>query len=715
MGEPEDKGGGKPAEKPKGKGRAKPPKLPDDAPQDVKDFVDCKSDSITLDPTKKGFLPEIPVIGAPNVKFEKGAKAGTAKVSLTKAGGLLDASFTVGVKDGHLDADTTGVKPEFVKDGIDNWVKKYNDWLDAKKRKLQDITVKDGKATITKAPVAAGQSAVPSDGPGWGKKVLVGTVATVALAGGGYVAYQAISDDDGSTPTEVAAEPAAGGGATVTCGDIASDGANDVVDLSSLARAVSGDCAFPTGADAFDCAPPLSCGPYVDALFQGIGVEINHTDEPPVDVITGQQGASGATVVGATTWPDVIQIAADCGGQTVTGQGQADDTGVFRVPIPVYQFGPCEIVQFKLREGTQFSDGLPVSALDVTTFDVTQDELFLSEDEIRTIADRLLAYNDAIASDALLVAGAFDPGGLCYLNTVVSDAAVRQAFADALCQPSSPGDHYGLQVVDQPSGGNPDLVGGTTFDGFDQASLDLLFGDNGVFRCGAGNLGYTVCPDPAADFPPGPISVYQGVLPDDFADDLTFEIPGAGDVTVTPGGADSTVSAPDDLPYRVVVRDGAVTLAVPGVDTDTVTVGGVEVTLDPTVALSGDSGEPTPPGEEETVQGFATQLAQSLAGDDHSFAQDRLDPAVLQAFPEACPAHFDALPADPSYAITVVDVSQPEPYDYVPPSLGTSITDDGVVVVTADVTSDGETDRAELHFGHAGSGYTWFTDCGRGP
>jgi hypothetical protein len=179
MGDPEDKGGaGKPAEKPKGKGKAKPPKLPDDAPQDVKDFVDCKADSITLDPTKKGFLPEIPVIGAPNVKIEKGAKAGTAKVSLTKAGGLLDTSFTVGVKDGHLDADTTGVKPEFVKDEIDKWVKKYNDWLDAKKRKLQDVTVKDGKATITKVPVAAGQTSVPTDGPGWGKRALVGCSAS---------------------------------------------------------------------------------------------------------------------------------------------------------------------------------------------------------------------------------------------------------------------------------------------------------------------------------------------------------------------------------------------------------------------------------------------------------------------------------------------------------------------------------------------------------
>jgi hypothetical protein len=317
--------------------------------------------------------------------------------------------------------------------------------------------------------------------------------------------------------------------------------------------------------------------------------------------------------------------------------------------------------------------------------------------------------------DATIVANVFDVGSLCALNTILSDDQVRQAFADALCDPSFQA-YDGLQVVDQSTGSQPIGVGGVTFDGYDQASLDLLFGDGGIFRCGPGHLGYTVCPDPAAVFPPGPISVYQGVLPNDFADDLTFEIPGAGDVTVTPDGADSTVSAPDDLPYRVVVRDGAVTLAVPGVDADTVTVGGVEITLDPTVALSGDSGEPTPPGEEETAQGFATQLAQSLASDDHSFAEERLDPAVLQAFPaDECPAHFDALPADPTYAITVIDVGQPGPYDYVPPSLGTSTTVNRVVVVTADVTSDGQTDRAELHFGHADSGYTWFTDCGRSP
>ncbi len=671
MGDPEDKG--KPA---KAKGKAKPPKLPDDAPQDVKDFVDCKGDSVTLDPTKKGFLPEIPVIGAPNVKIEKGAKAGTAKISLSKAGGLLDTSFTVGVKDGHLDADTTGVKPEFVKDEIDKWVKKYNDWLDAKKRKLQDVTVKDGKATITKVPVAAGQTSVPTDGPGWGKKVLVGTAVTVALVGGGYVAYNAISDDGGSADTGDAAavvEPAA---------------------------------------NAFDCPDPASCVATYDALIQGVGVTINHTDPPPVDVITGEPGNSGAIVTGVTTWDDLIQIAAVCGGQTVTGQGQADADGVFTVPLPVYQFAPCEITEFKLKTGATFSDGLPVDALDITSFDVTENEVQVDQAVIQQYLDEISAHEDEVA-DAKAVADLFDPGNLCFVDTLLTDAPVRQAFA-ALCPTGQ--SFYGLQAVNSPDEGDPVLVGGVTFDGFDAPTLDDLFGSGGAFPCGDGDAGITVCPDPAATFPPGPLSIYQAVFPGGAPQDFTLTLPGQGEVTVEPDGADTVVSADGvDPSIRVILRDGAVTVVIAGPAPAGIRMGpNLALQPDPTVTLGG--GAEQPPAEDDTVQAFATQLAQSLASDDHAFAEERLDPAVLQAFPTECTGHFANLPADPSYAITVVDVGQPAPYVYTPPSLGTSTTVNGVLVVTADITSDGTTDRAELHFGQADDGsYTWFTDCGRSP
>ena len=62
---------------------AKPPQLPPGAPQDVKDFVDCRSDKVTLDPGTKGLLPDIPVIGAPHVTVAAvPGKPGTAKVTL---------------------------------------------------------------------------------------------------------------------------------------------------------------------------------------------------------------------------------------------------------------------------------------------------------------------------------------------------------------------------------------------------------------------------------------------------------------------------------------------------------------------------------------------------------------------------------------------------------------------------------------------------------
>jgi hypothetical protein len=58
MGDPEDKGG---------KAKPKQPKLPKDAPKEVKDFLSCKTDELELDAAKKGWLPELPVVGAPNV------------------------------------------------------------------------------------------------------------------------------------------------------------------------------------------------------------------------------------------------------------------------------------------------------------------------------------------------------------------------------------------------------------------------------------------------------------------------------------------------------------------------------------------------------------------------------------------------------------------------------------------------------------------------
>ena len=79
---------------------------------------------------------------------------GTVKVSLKKSP-VLDTSFTITVKDGHLDADTTGVTPQLVKDALDKWLQRYNAWLDANNRKLDGITLETHTERLSEDEFAA--------------------------------------------------------------------------------------------------------------------------------------------------------------------------------------------------------------------------------------------------------------------------------------------------------------------------------------------------------------------------------------------------------------------------------------------------------------------------------------------------------------------------------------------------------------------------------
>lgn len=184
--------GDKPAGKTKKK-KAKPPDLPKGAPKELVDFVDCKADSYTIAPGKIGWLPKEGIgeyLPDPEVSFaEDPNKKGTFNVSVT-----LGKKFTFPgtIKDGKLEVDSSTAPLDKIKQGIDNWVKNLNDWLEAKGRKLEGATIKDGKLTVTKAAVAppakgVKQGAFLPNVPMGEKVVGAGVLALATVFGIGFV------------------------------------------------------------------------------------------------------------------------------------------------------------------------------------------------------------------------------------------------------------------------------------------------------------------------------------------------------------------------------------------------------------------------------------------------------------------------------------------------------------------------------------------------
>jgi hypothetical protein len=142
-------------EKPGKKKKAKPPELPKGAPKDIADFVDCKGNTVTFKAGKVDWIPKEGLgefVPDPEVGFEEDkTKPGTFNVKVK-----LGVTFTLpaSIKDGKLEVDTTSVPVDKIKKGIDDWVKKLNDWLEANGKKLGGAKIKDGALTVTKEAVA---------------------------------------------------------------------------------------------------------------------------------------------------------------------------------------------------------------------------------------------------------------------------------------------------------------------------------------------------------------------------------------------------------------------------------------------------------------------------------------------------------------------------------------------------------------------------------
>src|SRR5262245_31126328 len=115
-------------------GDVQPPKVPNSAPQSLKDFVACKVDDVELDPAQAGWIPKPK--NAPDVKptvtVTPGDTPNSANVRVG-FGEYIGLTLPVSVSDGHLHVDTSWVPGT---DGVDKWVNDLNNFLDSEGKAL---------------------------------------------------------------------------------------------------------------------------------------------------------------------------------------------------------------------------------------------------------------------------------------------------------------------------------------------------------------------------------------------------------------------------------------------------------------------------------------------------------------------------------------------------------------------------------------------------
>jgi hypothetical protein len=133
------------------------PTIPDTAPQDVKDFFDCRGNTLAWQPGEVSWLG-LPV--TPNVTFSAGATAGSVTINVSLAGGLVNFTLPASVNAaGELVVDTSSV-PDLSDWGlggradIDAAIKRINDWFKHNGKKLKPATLVGGAVTLEKTPIA---------------------------------------------------------------------------------------------------------------------------------------------------------------------------------------------------------------------------------------------------------------------------------------------------------------------------------------------------------------------------------------------------------------------------------------------------------------------------------------------------------------------------------------------------------------------------------
>ena len=146
-----------------------PPQLPDTAPLDLREFIECRRDSVTITGGELTWLPLPPEVmeyaPTPTLGLEPGASAGTGTISIGL--GFATLTLPVSIVDGELHMDTSGVSAiPGAKEAIDTWLKELNDWLKKSGKRFKQTSIRNGSVTLTKEPIPVAPAAPPPAPPG---------------------------------------------------------------------------------------------------------------------------------------------------------------------------------------------------------------------------------------------------------------------------------------------------------------------------------------------------------------------------------------------------------------------------------------------------------------------------------------------------------------------------------------------------------------------
>src|SRR5688500_56627 len=132
------------------------PSIPADAPQDVKDFFDCRGNRLVW---RSGEVTWLGLKVTPTVDFTHDPTTGLT-IRVLILGGMVGFDLPASVNAaGELVVDTSSV-PDLSEWGlggradIDAAIKRINDWFKKNGKKLKPATFADGAITLEKTPIA---------------------------------------------------------------------------------------------------------------------------------------------------------------------------------------------------------------------------------------------------------------------------------------------------------------------------------------------------------------------------------------------------------------------------------------------------------------------------------------------------------------------------------------------------------------------------------
>lgn len=722
--------------------KPKPPKLPSGAPRELKDFLACKIMEVDLDPANAGWIPKPDLVPDGLAPTVTPTATGTNSVSVSVGWGFVSLTLPVTITNGQLQVDSTNMPG---KQGIDDWVKSFNDALAANNKELSGLEIRNGKIHLTKRVIGAAQPTTtpapvtppvtppattpppvtpPTTTDGGDKTgCLIGIILALVLVLGVGIVYM-MRDDDSSSTSDTPAPSVSSSSTTSTVEPL--DEGQICADLELLEEAmeffgVTDPCEIDPE-DFWDFCDdkfmPCFRGSLPLIVYSPV-IGIKHDGANVTDAVTGQTGPSNAEhqaqVVGPLSQAAELEIQSQCGGSWLTGRSPLMETGVTVVKHPLLNYGQCTPYP-SLRWGDMWYR-YPVLPVD---YEVTADPVDSVAPDVTGLTVPTASSFDAAGTTL----GLF---GLKPLAIECTYQIAPQHVVDraALC----PGDRWvfnaGLndpRVVSYGAGYvNPLGVAAPTPEQMQEFGDSRLFGPGTLFPCGRGHLGYTVCPEgqedakiPTSAFVAGTVVLDRPVPELDPTAFVEVTLIDEYTVRLQRDGDSWSLGSPDgsDTWARAVLRGNSVTFMVPfdevpeGDLAYSITVGDANSSVpqlpQPVLGVVTSAQGP------ETPADFFRQMSASIATGDLTYALGRLHPLVLEAFGEdACRTELE-LRVVPDYEITVDSVGEVAPWTWELPD-GRSFDIEAATTVMVRLPS--VVDLVEAHLVNIDKQYYWFTIC----